>query len=215
MMNAEINLGKSFNILRGTAPAPANPDITAELYGRVAAHPNFMEQSRAIQALAACMAERPAEVLPRFVALAQELTGATSAGLSLFEPNPAPGVFRWRWLEGALASFEDKLIPRDESPCGIALDRNAPILVAHPEHHYSWAAASGVVAPEVLLLPLHLSGDEPLGTLWVVAPRAEHFNREHARLLGELARFAGIALRMVRCEADLRERLAALERGGD
>ncbi|HTU12784.1 MAG TPA: GAF domain-containing protein [Allosphingosinicella sp.] len=193
---------------------PIAADISPQLYGRVAAHPNFMGEARAIQALAACMAEQPAEVLPRFVALARELTGADSAGLSLLETEPAPGVFRWRCLHGALAPFDDAVVPRDDSPCGITLERNAPVLMSHPERHYGWAAAAGVVVPEVLLVPLHVGGGEPLGTLWVVAAGEGHFNREHARLLGELSFFAGIALRMVRSEAALRQRLAALEGDG-
>ena len=73
------------------ATPPSGPDITASLYGRFAAHPKFMDQSRAIQSLAACMAEQPAEVLPRFVALALELTEATSAGLSLLEDGSGAG----------------------------------------------------------------------------------------------------------------------------
>lgn len=187
-------------------------DITKQLYGRVAPHPDFMQQSEAIRALAACMADRPAEVLPRFVALAQELTGAASAGLSLLEADPAPGVFRWQWLQGEFAPFEDALVPRDDSPCGITLDRNAPLLMAHPERFYDWAAAAGLEVPEVLLVPLHIGGREPLGTLWVVAPAEGHFDREHVRVLGELALFAGIALKMVRNESNLRGRLARLER---
>lgn len=189
-------------------------DITASLYGRFATHPDFMKQLRAIQALAACMADQPAGILPRFVALAQELTGAASAGLSLFEADPAPGVFRWHCLQGEFAPFEDSLIPRDNSPCGITLDRDAPVLMAHPELYYDWAASAGLSVPEVLLVPLYIGSTEPLGTLWVVAPREGHFNREHVRLVRELAHFAGIALEKARSGAALHDRLAASRGGG-
>ncbi len=179
---------------------PSGLDITPSLYGRFAAHPNFPQQTRAIQALGACIAEHGAEILPRFVALARELTGGDSAGLSLLESEPAPGVFRWSCLQGAFAPFADSLIPRDNSPCGITLDRDAPVLMAHPEHHYEWAAEAGISVPEVLLVPLYIGSNEPLGTLWVVAPREGHFDREHVRLLRELADFAGTTLAMVRGE---------------
>ena len=86
--------------------------------------------------------------------------------------------------------------------------------MAHPERFYDWAAAAGLSVPEVLLVPLRIGEARPLGTLWVVAPQEGHFNREHARLLGELAHFAGIALKMVRSEAELRDRLAAHEGEG-
>jgi GAF domain-containing protein len=50
------------------------------------------------------------------------------------------------------------------------------------------------VAPEVLLVPLYLGGDDPLGTLWVVSETGGHFTRDHARLLTELAKSVGAAV---------------------
>ncbi|MCX7355881.1 MAG: hypothetical protein NTY59_13835 [Alphaproteobacteria bacterium] len=112
------------------------------------------------------MADHPEEVLPRFVDLAMEITGGISAGLSLYEENPAPGVFRWRYLRGVLAPFENATTPRNFSPCGITLDRNGPVLSLHPERVYDWISNADIVVPEVLLVPLYLGGKEPLGTLW-------------------------------------------------
>jgi hypothetical protein len=69
------------------------------------------------------MAEHPAEVLPRLVALAMELCEADSAGMSLFESQPgSPGVFRWHYLTGLLTAFSGATTPRDFSPCGVCLD---------------------------------------------------------------------------------------------
>lgn len=174
--------------------------ITAELDRRPPRKANYLQEKLALQDLAARMAEQPEEILPRFVDLAMEMTGGVSAGLSLYEANPAPGVFRWRYLQGLLAQFENATTPRNFSPCGVTLDCNGPVLAAHPERVYDWISAANIVVPEVLLVPLYVGGKEPLGTLWIVADKEGHFDRGHARAMAELAAFVGIALRMLNSE---------------
>ena len=177
-------------------PPGAPPDlfITDALDARPAGQPDFKREGRAIQQLAFQMADYPATVLPQFVDLALEITGADSAGLSLWEPEPAPGVFRWHHLRGALSQFSGATTPRNFSPCGITLDRNCPVLTLHPERTYNWLVEAGVECPEVLLVPLYIGGDEPLGTLWVVARHEGQFTRDHARILNTLAERVGDAL---------------------
>src|ERR1700712_665612 len=166
-----------------TADKASSPTfISAELGRRPASMIDPRRESEALRSLADAMANNPGEVLPRLVEHAADLTGGTSAGLSLYEPDPAPGVFRWCHLHGVLASFENALTPRDDSPCGVTLDRNAPTLAAHPELIYDWIADAGIVVPEVLLIPLHLKDEAPLGTLWIVGPRGGHFNQDNRRL---------------------------------
>lgn len=170
-------------------PAGAPPDlyITSALDTRPRGKPDYAQEARAIQALAVAMADAPETVLPKFVELAMRITGAVSSGLSLWEPKPAPGVFRWRFLRGTLAAFDGATTPRNHSPCGVTLDRNAPQLTRQPARSYEWIAEAKVEAPEVLLVPLHLNGDEPFGTLWVVSETEGRFTRDHASLLTELA----------------------------
>jgi two-component sensor histidine kinase len=157
------------------------------------------------------MADASAEVLPRFVELAMEMTGAVSAGLSLYDPDGAPDIFRWSHLRGTLARFEGATTPRNNSPCGVTLDQNGPVLVAHPEDIYDWVAAENLVLPEVLLVPLSIGRDEPLGTLWVVADRKEHFDSGDASALSDLAEFVGTALLMLRREEQSRRALEEQE----
>ena len=114
-----------------------------------------------------------------------------------------------------LAPFNGATTPRDFSPCGITLDRNAPVLAQHPERVYGWIADANIVVPEVLLVPLYLGGKVPLGTLWIVSDREGHFDSGHARALTELAAFVGIALRMVRSEHRLNQALEAQERAAE
>ncbi|MET0660666.1 MAG: HWE histidine kinase domain-containing protein [Steroidobacteraceae bacterium] len=192
--------------------APSDLYITGELSARKTHPADFLREKQAIQELAARMVNAPEAVLPRFVDLAMQMTGGVSAGLSLFEPNPDPGVFRWRYLRGRLAPFEDATTPRNFSPCGITLDRNGPVLSLHPERFYNWIADANIVVPEVLLVPLFLGGgNEPMGTLWIVSDVEGHFNSEHARVASELAAFVGIAIKMLRGEQRLQSALEEQE----
>ncbi len=177
------------------ADAPHDLFITEALDTRPLGAPDYKGEARAIQALAVRMADDPEGVLPQFVDLAMQITGAASAGLSLWEPDPAPGVFRWRHLRGTLSPFEGATTPRNFSPCGITLDRNCPVLTLHPERTYNWISDAGVVAPEVLLVPLHDGAGEPFGTLWVVGETEGRFTRDHAHVLADLAECIGGALR--------------------
>ncbi|WP_245516157.1 sensor histidine kinase [Ancylobacter aquaticus] len=177
--------------------------ITDELSRRPSTAPDYLKEKRAIQLLAATMANEPDRVLPRFVELAIELTGGSSAGLSLYEPEPAPGQFRWAYLKGVLSPFDGATTPRDFSPCGVTLDENRPVLSLHPERIYDWISDAGIVVPEVLLVPLHVGDADALGTLWIVSEQEGHFNSGHSRIAEELAAFVSVALQMLRSQQRL------------
>jgi hypothetical protein len=181
--------------------------ITEELPRRRTSAADYLGEKRAIQDLAARMADQPGEVLPRFVELAMTMTDSVSAGLSLLEGAPAPGVFRWRYLQGRLSEFEGRTAPRHFSPCGVTLERNSPVLALRPERYYEWIAETNVDIPEVLLVPLYRCGNEPMGTLWIVGGAEGHFNQEHARIAAELASFVGIAIKMLQTEHRLQSSL--------
>src|SRR5580698_4640873 len=91
--------------LQTLEPAIASVFITDELFRRPAKKTDYLQEKLALQDLAARMADQPEDVLPRFVDLAMEMTGGVSAGLSLYEEKPAPGVCRWQYLRGRLAPF--------------------------------------------------------------------------------------------------------------
>jgi hypothetical protein len=177
---------------------PEQVEITAELARREPRRPDYVSQKRAISELARLASEQPSALLPRFVALAREICGAESAGFSVYEPvAQSPGIFRWHHLSGTLSPFVGSTTPRDFSPCGVCLDRRAPILMAHPEQAYSWIRDANIAIPEVLLVPLQVGKDEPIGTLWVVAPQGKRFDMEHARILSELAGVTSIATHLM------------------
>jgi two-component sensor histidine kinase len=182
-------------------PPIAEVFITEQLGRRACAEPNYLREKLAIQDLAAQMADHPKEVLPRLVKSAMEICSAESAGISILEPEA--GQFRWYGLAGMLSVFEGATTPRSFSPCGVCLDMNKPILMAHPERAYEWIRDAGISVPEVLLVPLVVKDGEAIGTLWIVSKEAGHFDAGHARAMTELAAFAGMALRMIQSEERL------------
>jgi two-component sensor histidine kinase len=182
--------------------------VTRELAQRT---PTVIDQRRvkeAIQELAAHMVDGPEKVLPRFVALAMEIGGGVSSGISVSEPEEQQ--FRWAFLQGTLSAFEGTTTPRDFSPCGITLDKDTPVLTRHSERYYPWIADVNVALPEVLLVPLH-RGAEQLGTLWIVSDELSHFNRGHVEAITEIAAFVSIALQMHQTESRLSKALSEQE----
>lgn len=185
--------------------------VTDALAARPPKRTDCQREKRAMLDLAARLADASGEVLPRFVELAMEMTAGVSAGLSVFEAEREPDVFRWMHLHGSLARFEGATTPRDNSPCGVTLDADMPILAAHPERLYDWIAAENLILPEVLLVPLAAGGGEQLGTLWVVADAAGHFDSGDARALAELALFVGSVLLVRKREEQARRALEEQE----
>lgn len=191
----------------GVPASVAEVFITDELLTRATPEPDYLREKLAIQDLAHQMADHPAEVLPRLVALAMQICDADSAGVSVLDG----AVFRWLGLQGKLAVFEHATTPRNHSPCGVCLDRGDAILMAHPERAYDWIANANIVVPEVLLVPLLINGKTPLGTLWIVAKEGQRFNAGHARVMAELAVFSGVALRMIQADTQLKTALEQQE----
>lgn len=183
--------------------------ITPELAIRKARDSDLRREKFALYDLATHMLEAPDQVLPRFVELAMDVTSGSSAGLSLYEAGP-PEFLRWHYLKGKLAPLTGTAIPK-ASPCGISMDQRSPQLTTHPERVFTWIADAHIILPEVLHIPLYVSSQEALGTLWVVADQPGHFHGEHARATSELASFVSIALRMARVESQLREALEEQE----
>ena len=196
-------LGKKPTLARRKAAVPPHVFITEELQRRAPKKTDYLQEKLALQDLALQMADHPAEVLPHLVDLAIQICGGVSGGISLYEENPAPGVFRWHYLRGDLQKFTGGTTPRDFSPCGVTLDLRTPVLAEHPERFYTWLVDAGIALPECLLVPLYIGGGEPLGTLWIVSPGKGHFDSGHSRIMTKLAAFAGMALRMVRSEERL------------
>ena len=129
--------------LRKAVP-PVDVFITEELLLRAPKKTDYLQEKLALQDLARQMVDHPAEVLPHLVDLAIEICGGTSGGISLYEENPSPGIFRWHYLRGDLEKFTGGTTPRDFSPCGVTLDLRTPVLTEHPERYYTWLVEAGI-----------------------------------------------------------------------
>lgn len=180
--------------------------ITDELMRRPPAKPDYLREKQAIQDLAQQMADRPTEIIPRLVALAMEICDGVSAGVSVLDPET--NRFRWLGVQGALAAMQGVTVPRENSPAGICMDIGGPVLMGHPGRAFGWMQGGAVPVSELLLVPLQSKGASPLGTLWVIAKEAGHFDSGHARSMSDLAAFAAIALRMIQSEERLSQALS-------
>jgi hypothetical protein len=185
---------------------------TGEFEQRNARRADYKKECQSLYRLAAVFAQEPEKIMDELVRTAIDLCGADSAGISVEEQLPSgKRVFRWVATAGVLAPFINQIAaPRDFSPCGVTLDRDAVQLFKHPEKHYLWLAASPQSIHEALLIPWSTSPEK--GTLWIISHRAAHkFDGEDARLMRGLADFTTMALRFRHTEADLRrsEKIAA------
>jgi signal transduction histidine kinase len=153
----------------------------------------------ALYALARTMATSPNELIDELLRMALDLCSAGTAGLSLLEKT-AEGeqVFRWTNLAGALSKHIGGSTPRDFSPCGTTLDRNAPQLFAYPGHRFQYFNGLDCTIVEALVIPVYL-GEETPGTIWIVSHDEEvKFDCEDVRIMTGLAEFTCCALRLMR-----------------
>jgi two-component sensor histidine kinase len=183
--------------------------ITDELLRRPPAKPDYLREKQAIQDLAQQMADRPTEIIPRLVALAMEICDGVSAGVSVLDAET--NRFRWLGVQGALAAMQGVTVPRENSPAGVCLDIGGPVLMVQPGRAFGWMQGNALQVSEVLMVPLQSKGAAPLGTLWVIAKEAGHFDSGHARSISDLAAFAAIALRMIQSEERLSQALSIQE----
>jgi two-component sensor histidine kinase len=207
--NPVLLSGESVGLREELPQSLAGVFITAELGRRTTAPRNHLREKLAIQDIAERMSDQPTEILPQLVKLAMEISGAESAGISILEQDKE--LFRWFGLAGVLAAFEGATTPRNDSPCGVCLDFDGPILMDRPERVYAWIADANITVPEVLLVPLRVKGRGAIGTLWLVAKEPGHFDLGHAQAMTELSAFAGVALRMIQTEERLNQSLHAQE----
>ncbi|MDQ3024998.1 MAG: GAF domain-containing protein [Pseudomonadota bacterium] len=181
--------------------AAANPQcatfdamlITHELARRPARPIDSAGEVRALRALAGELAKPNGMVLTTLVETALELCRAHSAGVSILDMEGDDVVFRWNAVAGAFAVHQGGSIPRDQSPCGIVVDRDSAQLVTHPQRHFSSLHGAAPTIVEALLVPFHMLGT-PVGTVWVLShEEGRHFDAEDCRVLTTLSQFAAAA----------------------
>ncbi|HEX6986790.1 MAG TPA: PAS domain S-box protein, partial [Planctomycetaceae bacterium] len=186
---------------------------TEELSRRPSRPPEHAAEAAALTALAEAMAGSPQALLQKLAETVLDLCRADSAGISILETEGESAVFRWPAIAGEWAGHAGGSLPRDASPCGVVLDRDAPLLFAEPGRHFGEAAACEPPLVESLLVPFHAEG-RPVGTVWAIAHTpSRKFDAEDARLLTSLSRFAAAACRLLSALDEAERRFA--ERTGE
>jgi two-component sensor histidine kinase len=171
--------------------------ITAELARRRPRAPDYAAENRVLVTLAREMAANPRNLPQKLVEMAVELCRAGTAGISVLKADPDGEYFHWQALAGVYAPYVGGRTPRDCSPCGITLERNAPQLFCWPARHFTCFAAVDTPIVEGLVIPFYASG-RPLGTVWIVAhDEQRHFDAEDVRIMTNLAEFCGTALQVL------------------
>ena len=103
---------------------------------------------------------------------AMALCGAQSAGISMFSPSGFD-TLTWLGVVGELREFNQHVLPRDDSACGICFNYRAPQLFRQPHLFFRWMSTVGVNVEELLVFPIQGPYGAFFGTMWVVSHDAE------------------------------------------
>ncbi|WP_185207284.1 GAF domain-containing protein [Sphingomonas sp. NBWT7] len=144
--------------------------------------PNY--ENAAQDALLSRINSRPDRALQALVETVVDLCGAGSAGVSILRGND----FVWPAIAGAWAKYVDQGLPRNASPCGVVIERNATLLFDEPKRIFPSIDAVPEIR-EILLVPLYFRG-EPRGTLWAISHDEKRFDAEDARILDRMGLIA-------------------------
>jgi signal transduction histidine kinase len=159
-------------------------DIRPALDSRPARPSDVDREREALALLASAMADNPRHMLQTLVEIAVNLCDAHTAGISLLGGD----VFRWEAVAGVCANARGRTMPREESPCGVCIDRNATQLMHLADRCFP-AVLTEPRFVEALLIPFHDHG-MPVGTVWIVSHSVERqFDREDERIVRVLAQF--------------------------
>jgi len=184
-------------------PAPFGLDdvlINSALLDRPSRAPDYEAESAAFMALAHTLADAPRTILQRLVETALQLCRADTAGISLLEEKDGAEVFRWEALAGVWSHRRNATMPRDASPSGTTIERNATQLMYMAERVFP-ALKSEPPVVEALLIPFQVAG-KPIGTVWVVAhDERRKFDQEDERIIKTLAQFASACWQLWRSHA--------------
>ena len=170
--------------------------------------PDLQAEGRALRTLARTMATAPDTLIDTLLEMALELCHADTAGLSVLDTNSQK--FIWTNLAGTLKQHIGGTTPRNFSPCGVCLDRNAPQLFSFPEKYFTYLApAANPPFVEALVIPVYMKDQTP-ATIWILTHNpAVVFDTEDVRIMSDLADFTSVALQLIQSaesEKQARER---------
>jgi signal transduction histidine kinase len=186
--------------------------VTDELRTRVPHPRSDIAVNEAIVGLSRTMANAPKEILQRLVDTSLSLCDAHSAGISLLEEENGKEIFRWHGIAGRYKPYLWGTTPREFSPCGTVLDRDAVQLMAGLDRHFTYFAEVTPRIEEALLVPFHVAG-KAVGTIWVISHESSRkFDAGDLAALEMLGEFAAAAFQVYRSQINLEEANAELLR---
>jgi signal transduction histidine kinase len=169
---------------------------TDALSQRVPRAPDHTAENRALVELARALSRTPAGILEVLAQKALQLCAAGSAGISILDSDGTQ--FRWHALAGRWGPYLGAVMPRNHSPCGVVLERDAPQLMCDLGSYYEYVNQIDPPCYEVLLVPFY-SNDSAVGTIWVVHHEASgRFDVEDQRILASLAAFTSAAYEVLK-----------------
>jgi signal transduction histidine kinase/CheY-like chemotaxis protein len=185
---------------------------TEELNRRPSRPPDYEKESRALTALAQALADSPRNILQRLAETILEVFDSDSAGISLLTTDDGGNRFHWPAIAGVWKPHIGGGTPRDFSPCGDVLDRNAPLLFRHFEQRYTYFLRVTPPVEECLLVPFYVGG-KAVGTIWAIAHTDRRkFDAEDVRQLVSLGNFASSAYQAVALLDASEQRVAELQK---
>lgn len=210
---------QGYEVGRGVAPLSSGgcrlEDVLAThvLSGRPTRGADYALESRALTTIADGLTSAPDTVAQRLVDLAQALTGAHAAGLSIEDKVGEEVVFRWAATSGELSALLGQTLPRYDSPCGSVFETRSALLMREPARYFPYIEQLGKPINEVLLAPFFEDGS-PVGTLWVLSLlETKLFDAEDLRLLQSLSTLAGVmvhtstTMRALKVDRERKDRL--------
>lgn len=169
--------------------------ITAEIEHRPPRFRDLQAEHTALQSLANGLREIPEKLLQQLAESACELCNAHTAGISVANGDEV----RWLAVAGTYSHYLNHTMPRNQSPCGVCLDRPGAQLFATPGRYFTGLAGVSPPIAETLILSINDHGVTPSGTLWIASHNARsRFDAEDLRILTALGGFAAVALRIGR-----------------
>jgi PAS domain S-box-containing protein len=185
--------------------------ITEELFHRSLRTADLKAENDALRILSRQLVEQPQTMLKTLAAIAKDLCRAGTAGVSLIEITPrGEEIFRLVAIAGELEKYQQALLPRHFSPCGVCLERQAPQLYSYPGRYFTDLQQFEPLIVEGLVIPL-IKNNRPLGTIWIVSHDPQRqFDAEDVRIMNSLADFTAAALHKKQMEETLQQREAEM-----
>jgi GAF domain-containing protein len=171
--------------------------ITDQLFERKREPLNFQRQKDAFIKLARETSYGPNAILQTLCQLTIELCDAGSAGVAILGRNEERECFNWAATAGQFADYCGIASPRDHSPFGVCVTRDAAQLFSHPARYFTWMTEMDAPVVESLVIPLHGVDRQSFGTIWIMShDEQRQFDSEDLRVMTALGNYGAIALRL-------------------